>query len=188
VSWYGISSILVHLLYSYHSVTLGPTCLIFCIYTLDTNVFPRSQNKHFGLIFHNPSSRVYHISFSEMLACLCFFSTLGSSIALIATQFIFEKALCFFLPYPATFCTVIFLVVFSFPSVLFLANLKKPQSSFMMSMLTIDVSLSDFYCEIIFQWAFVSPLRQLTELSCEEKKSYAHFLAFPISSITKSWP
>lgn len=94
VSEYGVSDILIHLLC--HSVTLGPMCLIFCIYTLDRNVFPRSQNKHFGLIFYNPSSSVYYISFSEMLACLCFFPTLGSSIPLIDTQFIFKKALCFF--------------------------------------------------------------------------------------------
>lgn len=74
VSQCGISGILIHLLC--HSVTLGPMCLIFCQYTLDINVFPRSQNKHFGLIFHNPSSRVYHVSSSEMLACLCFFPLL----------------------------------------------------------------------------------------------------------------
>lgn len=76
VPQYGISGILIQFVFLGHSFTLGPMCLIFSTYILDKNIFLTFQNKHFCLIFHSSSSRIYYISSSEMLGCLCFFPLL----------------------------------------------------------------------------------------------------------------
>lgn len=73
---YEISAVLIYLLYSVIQLLQDPCALVSAYIHQIQTLFPRSQNKHFSLIFQNPSSRLYHISPSEILACLCFFPLL----------------------------------------------------------------------------------------------------------------